>query len=463
MQHFDILIVGSGPAGQQAAIQASALGKSVGIIERKPRIGGAGLQTGTIPSKALREIAYLASRQGQRGMREALSTGWQSDSRLLGEAIRKKDMVIAQQESVILSRLMTSGVSLIPGEAHFIDEHTFDVKALQGEAARYSADVIVLATGSRPRRPAWVPFDKKTVLDSTSILNLSALPASLTVVGGGVIACEFASFYAALGTKVTIVDSHEQILSYLGVDIVEALSDAMRMMGIEFLMQCRVKDVLHDQGKVRASLDNGSEMVSDCLLFAQGREPNYEHLDIECAGLAAEDQGWIPVNEHFQTRKAHIYAVGDLIGRPALASTGMEQGRLAVQHAFGTVEPKQSRQLPMAIYTIPEVSYVGKTERQLRSEGADYVIGRGYFRDSARGQIIGEQSGLLKMLVERKTRHILGVHIVGESASELVHIGQLIMNLGGSVDDLVENVFNYPTLAECYKIAAQECVRSLQS
>jgi len=463
MQHFEVLVIGSGPAGQQAAIQASTLGKSVGIVERKPRIGGAGLRTGTIPSKALREIAYLASRQGQRGMREALSSGRQPGIELLGEAIRKKDMVIAQQESVILSRLMLSGVPLIPGEAHFIDEHTLGVKTLQGETARYSVDVIVLATGSRPRRPPEVPFDKKTVLDSTSILNLRELPSSLTVVGGGVIACEFASFFAALGAKVTIVDSHEQILSYLSVDIVEALSDAMRMMGIEFLMQCRVKNIVHEQGRVRASLENGSAIVSDCLLFAQGREPNYEHLNIECAGLAAEDQGWIPVNEHFQTHRPHIYAVGDLIGKPALASTGMEQGRLAVQHAFGSVESKQSRQLPMAIYTIPELSYVGKTERQLRSEGADYVVGRGYFRDSARGQIIGDQSGLLKMLVERKTRHVLGIHIVGESASELVHIGQLIMNLGGTVDDLVENVFNYPTLAECYKIAAQECVRSLQS
>ena len=462
MQHFDALVVGSGPAGQKAAIQASALGKSVGIIERKPRIGGAGLQTGTIPSKALREIAYLASRQGQRGMREALSSGGPPASGLLGEAIRKKDMVITQQESVILSRLMHSGVSLIPGEAHFLDEHTFGVKPSQGEPARYSADVIILATGSRPRRPSWVPFDKKTVLDSTSILNLRELPSSLTVVGGGVIACEFASFFAALGAKVTIVDSHEQILSYLSMDVTSALSDAMRMMGIEFLMQCRVKSIVHEHDSVLARLDNGSKTVSESLLFAQGREPNYESLDIESAGLAAEDQGWIPVNEHFQTRQSHIYAVGDLIGYPALASTGMEQGRLAVQHAFGPVESKRSRHLPMAIYTIPELSYVGKTERQLRSEGVDYVVGRGYFRDSARGQIIGDQSGLLKMLVERKTRHVLGVHIVGESASELVHIGQLIMNLGGTVDDLVENVFNYPTLAECYKIAAQECVRSLQ-
>jgi len=457
---FDLLIVGSGPAGQHAALHAARMGKRVGIIERKPRIGGAGLQTGTIPSKALREVAYLASREGRRGMRGAFGDGDRRSHGLLAEAIRQKEMVIAQQESVILNRLMRSGVALIPGDASFADAHSLNVEAPSGEVRRLQARVIVLATGSRPRRPPDVPFDRKTVLDSTSILKLRHLPGSMTVVGGGVIACEFTCIFAALGVEVTMLDSHAQVLSYLSEDVVSALTDAMRSMGVKFHMSTRVASIRKDGEGVHAMLEGGGEIVSEALLYAQGREPNSSYLLLEKAGVDVDD-GWIGVNEFFQSNVAHIYAVGDLIGRPALAATGMEQGRIAVMHAFGEKTPHMAENMPMAIYTIPEISYVGKTEKELRAAGIDYVVGRGRFADSARGQIIGEETGMLKLNVERATRRILGVYIVGESASELIHIGQLVTNLGGTVTDLVRNVFNYPTLAECYKLAALDCLAAL--
>ena len=456
---YDILIIGSGPAGQHAAWQAARMGKRAAIIERKPKIGGAGLQTGTIPSKAMREVAYLLSRTG--GMRQALAPEGRSRHNLLADAVRRKEGVIAQQESVILQRLLRHGVALIPGEASFVDAHTLQVNDAAGNGRRITAGVILLATGSRPRRPADVPFDKKTVLDSTSILNLRHLPDSLLVVGGGVIACEFVSIYAALGVQVSVVDSHAQLLTYLSEDVVGVLADSFLGMGVTFHMQERVAEIRREGNGTLTILESGKQIRTDAVLYAQGRQPNTEKLHIDRAGLSAKD-GWIDVNQHFQTSVPHIYAVGDLIGRPALASTGMEQGRAAVLLAFGGKAHVAAENLPMAVYTIPEISYVGKTEKEIQLENIPYLIGRAYFKDSARGQIIGDAQGLLKLIVDSNTEKLLGVHIVGEQASELIHIGQLVMNLGGTVRDLVSNVFNYPTLAECYKLAALDCTHQLE-
>jgi len=458
---YDVLIVGSGPAGQHAAWQASRMGKRSAIIERKPKIGGAGLQTGTIPSKAMREVAYLLSRSGQSGMRQALAPDGRIRHGLLADAVRRKEMVIAQQESVILQRLLSSGVALIPGEASFADAHTLQIVDTAGNTRQISAEVIVLASGSRPRRPPNIPFDKKTVLDSTSILNLRHLPESLLVVGGGVIGCEFVSIYAALGVQVSVVDSHAQLLTYLSEDVVGVLADSFLAMGVEFHMQERVKEIRREGNGTLTVLESGKQIRTDAVLYAQGREPNSGGLNVERAGIAAQD-GWIEVNPHFQTSVPHIFAVGDLIGRPALASTGMEQGRAAVLYAFGGAKHITAENLPMAVYTIPEISYVGKTEADIQAEKIPYVIGRAYFKDSARGQIIGDGQGLLKLIVDARNEKLLGVHIVGEQASELIHIGQLVMNLNGSVRDLVSNVFNYPTLAECYKLAALDCVHLLE-
>ena len=458
---YDVLIIGSGPAGQHAAWQASSMGKRAAIIERKPKIGGAGLQTGTIPSKAMREVAYLVSRSGFGGMRQALAPDGHTHHGLLADAVRRKEVVIAQQESVILQRLMRSGVALIPGEASFVDTHTIQVSDTAGNSRNISADVIVLATGSRPRRPSHIPFDKKTVLDSTSILNLRHLPNSLLVVGGGVIACEFVSIFAALGVQVCVVDIHAQLLTYLSEDVVGVLADSFLGMGVTFHMQERVTEIRREENSTLTLLESGKQIRTDVVLYAQGREPNSEKLQVSRAGIIAQD-GWIAVNEHFQTSLPHVYAVGDLIGRPALASTGMEQGRTAVLYAFGGEMHATADNFPMAIYTIPEISYVGKTEKEVQQENISYLVGRAYFKDSARGQIIGDGHGLLKLIVNARDEKLLGVHIVGEQASELIHIGQLVMNLNGTVRDLVSNVFNYPTLAECYKLAALDCVHQLE-
>lgn len=456
---YDVLIIGSGPAGQHAAWQAARMGKRAAIIERKPKIGGAGLQTGTIPSKAMREVAYQLSRSG--GMRQSFSPDNRTRYGLLADAVRRKEGVIAQQESVILQRSLRHGVALIPGEASFVDAHTLQVVNADGKTRNISAEVIILASGSRPRRPTDIPFDKRTVLDSTSILNLRQMPNSLLVVGGGVIACEFVSIFAALGTQVCVVDSHAQLLEYLSEDVVEVLADSFLSMGVTFHMKERVKEIRREETGTVTVLESGKEIRTDVVLFAQGREPNSAGLKVANAGIAM-DGDWITVNSHFQTSVPHIFAVGDLIGRPALASTGMEQGRAAVLYAFGGGKQEMAENLPMAVYTIPEISYVGKTEKEVQKENIPYIIGRAYFKHSARGQIIGDAQGMLKLIVDTRNEKLLGVHIVGEQASELVHIGQLVMNLNGTVRDLVSNVFNYPTLAECYKLAAVDCTHQLE-
>ncbi|MDQ6968782.1 MAG: Si-specific NAD(P)(+) transhydrogenase [Mariprofundaceae bacterium] len=460
MSHYDILVIGSGPAGHRAAIQAAKRGKRVGLIERKPRIGGAGLQTGTIPSKALREIAYSATMGASHGMRNAYPNITRQHN-FLSESVRQKDIIIDKQESVFLNQLMRNGVALIPGEAGFSDSHTLRIKTSQGEDLHLHADKFILATGSRPRRPADVPFDKQRVLDSTSILHMQELPKTLSIVGGGVIACEFATIYASLGVEVTIIDSHPKILSFLCADVSSNLETSMRHMGIQFHMNENIQSIRRHADKV--ILQCGEHNIeSDCLLYALGRIPNTDGLGLKKLNIQCQQRGWIKTNEHYQTNIPHIYAVGDLIGAPALAATGMEQGRIAALHACDTNEAITSSHLPMAIYTIPEVAWVGDTCTQLDEKNVDYVTGFGYYRETARGQIIGDSNGMLKLLVDSNTRKILGIHIVGESASELVHIGQMVMNLHGSVDDLIRHVFNYPTLAECYKMAALHCSNQLK-
>jgi len=455
MSQYDVLVIGSGPAGHRAAIQAAKRGKKVAIIERKPRIGGAGLQTGTIPSKALRAIAYTATLDATQGMRSASAKAKLQDN-FLSESVLKKNTVIQLQEAVFLNQLQRNGVHLIFGEAKFIDSNTLLVKSKQGEDKQLRADKIIMATGSRPRRPLDIPFDKHRVLDSTSILNMQALPKTLTVVGGGVIACEFATIYAALGVEVSIVDSHPQILNFLCEDIASTLHQSMLNMGIVFKMDETIQGITCDGNKVTLTT-NQETIESDCLLYALGRIPNTDGLELEHLGIECDERGWVTTNEFFQTSLPHIYAVGDLIGAPALAATGIEQGRIAALHACDSDEDIISSYLPMAIYTIPEVAWVGKTSQELQQENIAFVEGFGRYNETARGQIIGDAHGLLKLLVAPDTRKILGVHIVGESASELIHIGQMVMNLNGSVNHLIQNVFNYPTLAECYKIAALEC------
>lgn len=460
---YDLLVIGSGPGGQSAALQAASLGKRVGLIERKPYLGGVSLQTGTIPSKALREAAYLASRFSSRGMRDAMQVHGQQHSGFLSEAVGRKQAVIDRHERMLLNQLMSHGVTLLPGEAGFADAHTVNLRSSSGEAVQLSAAVIVLATGSRPRRPADVPFDRERVLDSTSILKMTRLPRRLTIIGGGVIACEFATIFAPLGVAVSLVDSHDHLLAYLDEDIQQILENDLLDMGVQLHMKTRIKGIERQGEQVQLETGSDVKLETDVVLYALGREPNYDSLDLAAAGLAADDHGWVRINAQHQTTRQHIYIIGDLAGRPSLASTAMEQGRLAVNHAFDRDHVEPAGQLPMAIYTIPELSYVGKTERELQDQGADYVVGRARFSESARGQIIGEERGFMKLLVDRSSRKLLGVHIIGESASELVHIGLLAMNCGAGVDLLANTVYNYPTLAHCYKSAALDCLQQLQA
>jgi len=458
---FDILVVGSGPGGQSAALQAAALGKRTGLIERKPRLGGVSLQTGTIPSKALREAAWLTSRFAARGMREASASRGRLQGGFLGEAVSRKQRIIDNQATLLLQQLMTAGVTLIPGEASFHDPHTLEILRPDGSRDRLGADIIILAAGSRPRRPASIPFDRERVLDSTSILQLRQLPESLLVVGGGVIACEFATMFAPLGVAVQLVDSHEHLLAYLDEDILKILENDLRDLGIRLHMQTRVSDIARDGERVRVTTSRGDSLEAGVLLYALGREPNYDSLNLAAAGLVADDHGWVRINAQHQTGQPHIYIVGDLAGRPSLAATAMEQGRLAVQHALTARSALPAGRLPMAIYTIPELSWTGETERELQERGVDYVVGRARFAATARGQIIGEEHGFLKVLARRDTRELLGIHIIGESASELIHVGQMAMNCGAGLDMLAACVYNYPTLAECYKSAALDCLRQL--
>ena len=458
---YDLLVVGSGPGGQEAAITAAKLGKRVVIIERKPYVGGVSLQTGTIPSKALREAAYVTSRTASLGMRRTIQSRAASEPGFLIDALGQKDRVVDRKEAQLLERLMAEGVMLIPGEACFIDAHTLQVTGPHGGRQQLSAAVIVLATGSRPRRPASVPFDKERVLDSTSLLKIRRLPETLVVVGGGVIACEFATIFASLGSEVTLIDSHAQLLAYLDADIVFRLADDFNDMNISTRMNTRINEITRLDQAVRVTTEHGDELQADAVFYALGREPNYGLLELDKAGLVADDHGWVSINEHQQTSQAHIYIVGDLAGRPSLASTAMEQGRMAVRHAFLGEVGQSGALLPMAIYTIPELSYVGETERQLLERKADYARGYAPYANTARGQIIGNEHGLLKLLVDRQSRLILGVHIIGESASELVHVGQMAMTCSATVDVLAATVFNYPTLAQCYKMAALEVLMQL--
>jgi len=460
-QHFDILVVGSGPGGQSAALQAAALGKRTGLIERKPRLGGVSLQTGTIPSKALREAAWLTSRFAARGMRETTTTRGRLQGGFLGEAVSRKQRVIESQAAQLLQQLLAAGITLIPGEAAFHDPHTLEIQRPDGSRDRLGADIIILAAGSRPRRPETVPFDKERVLDSTSILQLRQLPESLLVIGGGVIACEFATLFAPLGVEVQLLDSHEHLLAYLDEDILKILENDLRDMGIRLHMQTRAADISRAGDRVVLNTARGDRLEADMLLYALGREPNYDSLNLAGAGLVADDHGWVRINADHQTAQPHIYIIGDLAGRPSLAATAMEQGRLAVQHALTAKPVLAHGHLPMAIYTIPELSWTGETERELQQRGIDYVVGRARFAATARGQIIGEEHGFMKVLAAWNTGELLGIHIVGESASELIHVGQMAMNCDAGVDVLAASVYNYPTLAECYKTAALDCLRQL--
>lgn len=460
MREFDLLVIGSGPAGQKAAIQAAKLRKRVAVIEKEKVVGGACINTGTLPSKTLKDAIYYLHGFKQRSF-ASISYNLKKNM-TLRDLMARKDLVVKHELEVINNQLDRNDVELIQGTASFVDPNTIKVAAKSGDLDTLHAPVIVIATGSRPRRPGEIPFNDVTVCDSDSILSTETLPKSMIVMGGGVIGCEYASMFAAFGIKVTLYDRRLEILRFVDQEIVQALIYHMRTNGVTIRLGEDIDKVTTDeQGRVVTALKSGKTIVTDILLYSMGRLANTDSLNLPAAGLTVDKIGQLKVNEQYQTDVPHIYATGDVIGFPGLASTSMEQGRLAVCHAFHVEQSALPKILPYGIYTIPEISTVGKTEEELTKENVPYEVGRAFYKEIARGQIVGDLEGLLKLIFHRNTMDLLGVHIIGDGATELVHIGQAVITYGGKVDFFVHNVFNYPTLAECYRTAALDGINRL--
>ncbi|MBI5903113.1 MAG: Si-specific NAD(P)(+) transhydrogenase [Deltaproteobacteria bacterium] len=462
MQRYDVLVIGSGPGGQKAAIQAAKLGKKVAIIERSPFVGGAGIHTGTLPSKTLRETALFFSGFKQRAVFGSMLTLGRDVA--LGELMHRKTEVMRKQMETVLEQFTRNDVEMIYGEASFVDEHTLQVNKGGGEGSRAGAGVIVIAAGTSPARPPDVPFDSEHIHDSDTILKLDRIPNSMTVIGGGVIGCEYACIFAALGVKINLVERKPGLLSFADEEMVTSLMYWMRHSGVTLRLGEEVVGIRTEgPGRVVTGLKSGKKIVSEKLLYTMGRVGNTGALNLEAIGMEPGERGLLKVNGGFQTAIPHIYAIGDVIGFPSLASTSMEQGRRAVCNAFQKegVTCEVTGHLPFGIYTIPEISMVGETEEGLTQKAIPYEVGCAYFQDVARGQIIGEAHGMVKLIFHRETRRLLGVHIVGEKASELIHIGQAVLNYGGPVDYFKDAVFNYPTLTDAYKEAALNGINKL--
>ena len=461
---YDMVVIGTGPAGQRAAIQAAKLGKKVVIAERLAVVGGVCTNTGTIPSKTMRESALYLSGYRERGL--------YGESYVVKQNITMEDLmfraghVILHEIDVTRHQLMRNRVEMISAEASFVDPHTIRLSHMYGGSQRdVTAAHIIIATGSSSTKDAHIPFDGQRIFVSDDILELDRLPRTLTVVGAGVIGLEYASIFSTLGVRVTFIDKRSRLLPFVDSEIIDALAYHLRRNRVTLRLGEEVSGIepIEDaQGeRVRIHLASGKQVITEQALYSIGRTGATDSLNLGAAGLSADERGRMEVNERYQTEVPHIYAVGDVIGFPSLASTSMEQGRLAACHALG-VEAKGVPELfPYGIYSIPEISTVGPNEEELTDRGIRYEVGKAQYREIARGQIIGDSSGLLKLLFHLETRKLLGVHIIGEGASELIHIGQAVLAHGGRVDYFVDTVFNYPTLAECYKTAAFDGINRL--
>ncbi|MER5649861.1 Si-specific NAD(P)(+) transhydrogenase [Streptosporangium sp. NPDC002524] len=460
MWDFDVLVLGSGPGGQKAAIAAAKLERRVALVERRNMLGGVCINTGTIPSKTLREAVLHLTGLNQRGM--------------YGQSYRVKDEitaadlgirtqhVIGREIDVIRSQLSRNHVTTLNGHGHFVDPHTIGVVDEHGHETKVTADKIVIATGTRPARPDTVEFDDHAIIDSDGILKLQDIPDSMVVVGAGVIGIEYASMFAALGTKVTVVERRDRMLDFCDLEIVEALKYHLRDLAVTFRFGETVAAVERRPRGALTVLESGKRIPAETVMYSAGRHGMTDELALEAAELAADARGRIQVDEHYRTAVPHIYAVGDVIGFPSLAATSMEQGRIAAHHACGEPLRGIHHLQPIGIYTIPEISFIGPTEDELTASHVPFEVGISRYRELARGQIIGDTYGMLKLLVSPETRALLGVHVFGTGATELLHIGQAVMGCGGTVDYLVDAVFNYPTLAESYKVAALDATNKLR-
>jgi NAD(P) transhydrogenase len=457
---YDLLVIGAGPGGQKAAIAAAKLGKRAAIIERQNMLGGVCVNTGTIPSKTLRETVLYLTGLSQR---ELYGQSYRVKSEIGMEDLNARTShVITREHQVVQDQLARNHVRMLVGTATFIDPHHVEVEQ-DGRTTRISADKLVIATGTRPARPASVAFDEQRILDSDGILGMKRVPASLVVVGAGVIGIEYASIFAALGSKVTVVEKRDRMLEFCDEEVVQALQYHLRGLHVTFRFRETVSAVEEHGDRTLTVLASGKTIPADAVMYSAGRIGSTSKLQLDRVGIAVDDRHRIKVNAHFQTEVDNIYAVGDVIGFPALAATSMEQGRLAAYHAFGEPSHGMHATMPIGIYTIPEISYVGKTEAELTDASIPYEVGISRYRELSRGQIEGDSHGMLKLLVAAEDRKLLGVHLFGTGATESVHIGQAVMGLGGSVDYLVDAVFNYPTLAEAYKVAALDVSNKLRA
>jgi NAD(P) transhydrogenase len=459
---FDLLVIGSGPGGQKAAIAAAKIGKRVCVVERRHMVGGVCVNTGTIPSKTLREaVIYLTG----MSMRELYGASYRVKQDItVQDLLARTQHVIGREVEVVRAQLFRNHVELVAGSARFLDPHTVAVDGVdRGERAIISAAKIVIATGTKPARPTEVAFDGERVLDSDGILELDKVPDSMVVVGAGVIGIEYASMFAALGTRVTVVEKRPRMLEFCDPEVVESLKFHLRDQAVSFRFGEEVAAVANSAGGTVTTLVSGKRIAAETVMYSAGRQGVTEELGLDQAGLEADARGRLSVDENYRTKVDHIYAVGDVIGFPALAATSMDQGRLAACHAFDEPANELRGLQPIGIYTIPEISYVGKTEEELTAESVPYEVGVSRYRELARGQIVGDPYGMLKLLVHTDDRSVLGVHVFGTAATDLVHIGQAVMGCGGTVDYLVDTVFNYPTLSEAYKVAALDVANKLRA
>ena len=449
----DLVVIGSGPAGQKAAIQAAKLGGKVAVIEKEPAPGGACLYSGTIPSKSLREAIldltgfYDHSYYGQDIELKEVS---------INDLNYRLQRVVDQERELITRQFKKNGIRLIQGTARFENPHTLIIVD-EDFRLRYqlSAEKVIIATGSKPRNPIQVPFDNEVILDSTRLLSIDRLPKTLLVLGGGIIGSEYASFFSALGgTDVTVIDKKDHMLPLLDGEIGVHLQTALTNIGLKFIGNKEPVEISTVDQRALVRFKDGTSMQSDMLLYALGRSANVDSLHIENAGVSVNSKGYIPVNALFQTVIPHIYGVGDVIGGPCLASTSMEQGRLAARHAFGAETHYFPSIYPVGIYTIPEISSCGYTEEELKDLGFRYEVGRAYYYEIARSHIAGSNVGLFKLLFHAETLELLGVHVIGQGATELIHIGQIAMSMHAHIDYFINHIFNYPTYAEGYRVAA---------
>jgi NAD(P) transhydrogenase len=460
--HYDLIVIGSGPAGEKGAAQAAYFGKRVCLIERAPKPGGAAVNTGTIPSKTLRETALYFSGLRQRGLYGVDLSVKQNIT--IGDFMHRERAVIETAWAIIAENIDKHGITKLQGAARFVDQHTIEVSRYGQEPRLITGAVILVATGSTPLAPVGYSIDGVVVHDSDSLLTLQRIPPSLIVVGGGVIGCEYACIFAALGVRVTLINARGRLLAHLDNDVSDALRQSMTAkLGVNIIGNAEVKNVVVENGRAQVTLNDGVVLSSDAVLVSTGRVGNSAAIGVEEIGVKVNSRGFITVDSHYRTAVPHIYAAGDVIGFPALASASMEQARVAVCHAFDLkYKSAVSSVMPYGVWTIPEIATVGESEDELHARGVPYEIGRASFRLNPRGQIIGDVDGFVKIVFHPEDQRVLGVTIVGETACELIHVGMTVIALDGTLDFFIQAAFNYPSLADAYKYAAYDGLQRLQ-